>query len=215
MRTLFATRPSPAMVVACLALLVALSGTGIAAVSALAPNSVGTAQLKSSAVTNPKLASGAVTSAKVRNSSLRRVDFAAEPAAGRQAGATRAQPVHRDRRAIRGVIGAIAVRTASTVVPGGVAHNAQWNTRAVQKTCDPGEKAIAGGRSWSDDVDDRELPTIWLKPVLDASNNVVGCSAKGGNDSGNSSTFTVHALCYKREPPAVALRSRHRAGTRP
>ena len=42
MRTLLAQRPSPAMVVACLALLVALSGTGIAAVSALAPNSVGT-----------------------------------------------------------------------------------------------------------------------------------------------------------------------------
>lgn len=37
-------RPSPAMVVACLALLVALSGTSIAAVSALPPNSVGTVQ---------------------------------------------------------------------------------------------------------------------------------------------------------------------------
>ena len=196
MRTLFARRPSPAMVVACLALLVALSGTGIAAVSALAPNSVGTAQLKSSAVTNPKLASGAVTSAKVRNSSLRRVDFAPNQLpAGKQGppGPTGAQGPKGD----PGVIGAIAVRTASTVVPGGVAANAQWNTRAVQKTCDPGEKAISAGASWSDDVDDLELPLIWLKPVLDASNNVVGFSAKGGNDSGNSSTLTVHVFCYK------------------
>ena len=45
-------RPSPAMVVACLALLVALSGTGIAAATQVARNSVGTPQLKDSAVTN-------------------------------------------------------------------------------------------------------------------------------------------------------------------
>ena len=61
----------------------------------------------------------------------------------------------------------------------------------------PGEQAISAGTSWSDDVDDRELPTVWLKPVLDASNNVVGLNAKGGNDSGNNSTFTVQSLCYK------------------
>ncbi len=38
-------RPSPAMIVACLALMIALSGTGYA-VTALPRNSVGTAQLK-------------------------------------------------------------------------------------------------------------------------------------------------------------------------
>jgi hypothetical protein len=58
-------RPSPTMVVACLALLLALGGTGVAATVALAPNSVGTAQLKSNAV----------VSAKVKNGSLLRVDF--------------------------------------------------------------------------------------------------------------------------------------------
>lgn len=58
-------RPSPAMVVACLALLVALGGTGVAATVALAPNSVGTAQLKNNAV----------VSTKVKNGSLLRVDF--------------------------------------------------------------------------------------------------------------------------------------------
>ena len=65
------------MVVACIALLVALSGTGLAAVAALPINSVGTAQLKRNAVTNPKLAANAVTGVKVRNGSLRRTDFAA------------------------------------------------------------------------------------------------------------------------------------------
>ena len=42
----------------------------------LARNSVGTAQLKNSAVTTPKIATGAVTSSKVRDHSLLRVDFA-------------------------------------------------------------------------------------------------------------------------------------------
>ena len=62
-------RPSPAMVVACTALAVALGGTGYAALK-LPRNSVGTKQLKNSAVTNRKLARGAVTGAKVARNSL-------------------------------------------------------------------------------------------------------------------------------------------------
>ena len=69
-------RPSPAMVVACAALLVALSGTGMAAATQLARNSVGTPQLKDSAVTNAKIKNNAVNSAKVAARSLLRSDFA-------------------------------------------------------------------------------------------------------------------------------------------
>ena len=58
--------PSPALVVACLALAVALSGGAYAVSTALPRNSVGTAQLKANAV----------NSAKVQNRSLRAVDFA-------------------------------------------------------------------------------------------------------------------------------------------
>jgi hypothetical protein len=60
-------RPSPALVIACIALGVALGGTGIAATVALAPNSVGTTQLKTDAV----------VSAKVKNGSLLKADFKA------------------------------------------------------------------------------------------------------------------------------------------
>jgi hypothetical protein len=60
-------KASPALVVACIALLVSLTGTSVAAVSQLAKNSVGTPQLKTNAV----------TSAKVKNGSLLRVDFKA------------------------------------------------------------------------------------------------------------------------------------------
>jgi hypothetical protein len=65
------------MVVACIALLVSLTGTSVAAVSQLARNSVGTPQLKNGAVSTAKLKRNAVTSAKVLNGSLLRADFKA------------------------------------------------------------------------------------------------------------------------------------------
>jgi hypothetical protein len=73
MSRIFAKRPSPAMIVACIALIVALGGTAWA----VAANSVGTTQLKDGAVTKPKLASGAVGTNKVIDGSLLKQDFKA------------------------------------------------------------------------------------------------------------------------------------------
>lgn len=77
-------KPSPAMFVALMALIVALGGTSYAATK-LARNSVGTKQIKKNAVmtpkikakavTNAKLGGGAVTSAKVKDRSLVARDF--------------------------------------------------------------------------------------------------------------------------------------------
>ena len=67
---------SPAMIVACVALVVALGGVSYAA-GVLPKNSVATAQLKKKAVTGKKIAANAVTSGKVKNGSLLGVDFAA------------------------------------------------------------------------------------------------------------------------------------------
>src|SRR6185437_15154567 len=58
--------PSPALVVACLALAISLSGAAYAVSTALPRNSVGTVQLRNNAV----------NSAKVRNATLRAADFA-------------------------------------------------------------------------------------------------------------------------------------------
>jgi hypothetical protein len=191
-------RPSPAMVVACVALLVALSGTGMAAATQLARNSVGTPQLKDSAVSNPKIKNNAVNSAKVAARSLLRSDFApgqlpAGPVgpqgpAGPQGAAGPAGPT--------GVIGAITVRTASKLVDGGTAENGAYNSERVTASCQGNERAISAGTSWSDDALGRELMTGELEPQLNAQNQVVGFLGVGLNDSGNGSTFTVHVLCY-------------------
>ncbi len=70
MRKRIRRRPSPAMVVACLALLVALGGTSVAAVSQVAKNSVGAAQLKSNAVTNPKVANNAIKAPELASNAV-------------------------------------------------------------------------------------------------------------------------------------------------
>jgi hypothetical protein len=70
-------RPSPALVVACIALLVALGGTGYATVLNVPRNSVGPLHLKRNAVTSSRIAPNAVQTAHVRNGSLLAEDFGA------------------------------------------------------------------------------------------------------------------------------------------
>jgi hypothetical protein len=89
------TRPSPAMIVALIALFAALSGTAFAA---LGKNSVGTRQLKAKAVTAGKIANNAVTSAKVAKNSLTGADInvgalGTIPSAGHAASAGNADTV--------------------------------------------------------------------------------------------------------------------------
>ncbi len=65
-------RVSPATVIACIALLVSLTGTSVAAVSQLARNSVGTPQLKNNAVTSPKVKNGTLVRADFKSGTLLR-----------------------------------------------------------------------------------------------------------------------------------------------
>ena len=198
MKKLLGRRPSPAMVVACLALTVALGGTSVAAVSQLVPrNSVGPRQIQFGAVTGPKIRNNAVTSVKVANRSLLRADFApgqlpAGPT-GPQGPAGPAGPAGAAGPA--GVIGAITVRTSSVAVVDGAVDNT-FNTARVQRNCEGNERAISAGTSWGDDGSDLKLVTQELEPAFNATNQVVGFIAVGGNDTGESSTFTVHVLCF-------------------
>ena len=70
-------RPSPALVVACTALLVALGGTSYATVLNVPRNSVGTPELKRNAVKSSKIAPNAVQTAHVLKGTLLSEDFRA------------------------------------------------------------------------------------------------------------------------------------------
>jgi hypothetical protein len=67
--------PSPAMIVAIVALIIAMGGTSYAAVI-LPANSVGTAQLKKNAVTGAKVKNGSLTGADIKASTLGKVPSA-------------------------------------------------------------------------------------------------------------------------------------------
>ena len=68
-------RPSPALVISCIALTVALGGTSYATVLQVPKNSVGPAQLKSAAVTNKKIANNAVRGIKIADGSVTGADI--------------------------------------------------------------------------------------------------------------------------------------------
>lgn len=74
MKRLRPRRPSPALVIALLALFIALGGTGYAALH-LPRNSVGGSQIKKNAITTSKIKNNAVTGAKVKNHSLTGADI--------------------------------------------------------------------------------------------------------------------------------------------
>jgi hypothetical protein len=181
--------PSPAMMIACIALFVALAGSSTAVVNALQRNSVGTLQIRNGAVKTPDLANGAVTSLKVRNGSLQAVDFAAGQLPKGEKG-------EKGDKGDPGAIGAITVRTQEVSVPGGVNQNGAYDTVAVEQKCAADEKAISAGTGWSTDADDQELWTSYIRPLMDGT-NVVGFRARGGNDTATARTFTLYVLCYK------------------
>ena len=116
-------RPSPALVIACVALGVALGGTGYATVLNVPKNSVGTPQLKNSAV----------ISAKVKNRSLLRADFApGQLPAGPAGAAGPAGPA--------GPAGLSAVERVDTTT---VTNSA--SPKSAQMACPTGKRLVGGG----------------------------------------------------------------------
>jgi hypothetical protein len=211
------------MGVALVALFVALTGTSIAAVSALPKNSVGsrelkngavgTKELKGRAVTAGKIAPGAVTGGLVRNGSLRAVDFGhGQLPVGTIGPVGPAGPIgpagppgpkgdKGDRgpkgdRGAPGSLGSISVPTQSIVVSD-AAPAGTWSSNAVRQHCRRGERAISAGTSWGSAGAGDMLATVELKPILDRRGAVVGFDARGSNATGSARTFTLHVLCYR------------------
>jgi hypothetical protein len=175
MSRLLGHRPSPAMVVAMLALFIALAGTSYAAIK-LPANSVGSKQIKANAV----------VSSKIKDGSLTRKDFAASQLpAGAQglqglpgaAGAPGAQGV-------QGPEGPPAV-TAIDVVNSGAPL-----APAASVSCPPGEIATGGGGISA-------TGTLRAsEPTLDGNGFPVGWHAAAvGTDGTTPTPVTAWAVC--------------------
>ena len=180
MRLIPLRRPSPAMVVACIALTVSLAGTSYATVSLVPRDAVGTVQLKDNAV----------TSKKIRDFSLRQWDFKRGQLppgpAGPQGPAGPPGPA--------GGFASLILHESSVAVPANAAGNGLYATRAISVRCLAGERAIAGGTHWSMDRDDTELITVYSRPIME-NRQAVGWRARGGSDLNATATFTVQVLC--------------------
>jgi hypothetical protein len=169
-------RLSPAMVVACIALVISLGGTGYAAIK-LPMNSVGTAQLKVNSV----------TSNKIRDFSLRSWDFKKGQLPRGPAGPP----------GPTGTIAPLSPREASVTVPANAPGNGLYASRAVQVKCQSGETAVAGGTSWSSDVNSEEMSTVYSRPLIQ-NGQPVGWRARGATDLNTDRVFNVEVLCMKK-----------------
>ena len=214
-------RPSPAMGVALVALFIALTGTSIAAVTALPANSVGARELRNGsvgpkelrgrAVTAGKLAAGAVTSGVVRNGSLTMADFdrrqlptgtvgpvgPAGPIGPQGPAGPQGTPGPPGPRGEPGrLLGSFRTATESIVVNDA---SATGTTSAdVGQMCARGERAISAGTSWSTAGPSDVLYTVELRPLADRRGTVIGYQASGANGTGGPRTFTLYVLCYRR-----------------
>ena len=178
MRGISLRRPSPAMIVACMALAVALGGTSYATGLQVPRSSVGTAQLKTGAVTTKKLASNAVTAAKVRNGSLLKADFGPGQL---PAGPTGAQ----------GPAGPAGSPGLSAVerVEASSANNST-TPKVVQITCPAGKRLIGGGARVNGGS-----PKVALWASFPDNDNIYRANASEIDAFIPSWSLTVYAIC--------------------
>ncbi len=175
MRGISLRRPSPAMVIACVALAVALGGTSYATVLQVPRSSVGTIQLKTGAVTTKKLASNAVTAAKVRNGSLLKADFGP--------GQLPAGPIGPQGPA--GAPGLSAVERVETSSP-----NNSTSPKVVQIACPAGKRLMGGGARVNGGS-----PKVALWASFPDNDNIYRANASETDAFIPAWSLTVYAIC--------------------
>lgn len=171
-------RPSPALVISCVALTVALGGTSYATVLQVPKNSVGTAQLKSSAVTTKKLASSAVTTAKVLNGSLVAADF--------KSGSLPAGPTGPVGPA--GPAGAPGVSGMERVEATSPSNST--STRTMTVACPTGKRLLGGGVRLNP-----LLSQLAVQQSFPDNDNIYRASVRETTATGANWSITVFAVC--------------------
>lgn len=161
MKRVLQSRPSPAMVVAFIALLLAL-GSGAYAQLRIPSNSVGTAQLKRNAVRNSDIFRGAVSTSKLRRGAVTNSKLAANAVTGDKVRDGSLTGADLDLSTLGTVPRAETANTATTansVAPNGV------NTAAIQNDAVTGAKiandAVTSPKIAADAVGARELKGVY------------------------------------------------------
>jgi len=183
-RTLRLRRPSPAMVVAFIALGLALGGTSYAVVKP-GKNSVGTRQLRNNAVTAAKLRAGAVDSTKVRDDSLTGQDInestlGAVPSAVQAAGA--------DRAVVTDSLAQVVYRTTTATIGPAPGNGTSSESDLTEARCPEGHRVIGGGIQLLED----SMSQVDGYP----SGGGTGWTGRAANDDVTAPhSFTVYAIC--------------------
>jgi hypothetical protein len=171
-------RPPAALVVACLALFVALAGTGYATVVNVPRNSVGTLNLKRNAVTARKLAPNAVRTGHVLDGSLLLADFKA----GQIPQGPKGDKGEKGDTGTPGLSGIQIVTAQKAVV------NASSNVQTVN--CPAGKRVLGGGAT-TNSISASGGPFVYASIPSGAGSWFAAMAASPAT----SWTMTVYAVC--------------------
>lgn len=169
MRSLRHLRPSPALVVSCVALFVALSGTALA----LEANSVGSKQIRDDAVKRDEIGQDAVGYFEIQENSVGSRQLTNEVI-----GSYLLQEVHVE-------------PGESTAIFDGDGGNADWSGDTAAASCRGAEQILSGYGEWTDASggDDTAIAEQVLNPATD---NVV---IRGIQNTGATKHLRAVAVC--------------------
>ena len=183
MKSRFSRRPSPALIVASLALFIALGGTTYALT--IPRNAVGTSQIRAFGVRNADLGTRAVSSSKLGNNSVlstKILDGQVQPQ-DLGTGVVRASK-----------LGPLTVRFSTrTFGAPQTGNNGRPVSRALEVRCGPGEIAIGGGLD-SNAGDDDNAGVVYTRAVI-VNGISIGVRGKGFVDENKNRQFKVYAYC--------------------
>jgi hypothetical protein len=140
---------------------------------------------------NPFIAPGAVTSDHILNGTVNADDIQGAAVKDDELAPNAVGPSE---------FAPLAVRTDSlSVPPSATPGDGEYDTRLVQRACEPGEQAIAGGAFWDPEggpagVDGLELPII-SSGFLTSGSTAIGYFARAGNDTSQARLLRVQVLC--------------------
>lgn len=183
-------RPSPSMIVALVALMIALGGTSYAVVR-LPAHSVGTKELKSQAVARGNIKNGAVDGSKVAGGSLTGANINLATL-GKVPSAVGAD--HSDHATAAARLDMVFYKTATGKIPAPTTVDPTTKTPITTfatglASCDPGQVVVGGGVKL--DSSDKAAAVVDSFP-----SGGVGWTAHLSNDDLNiEHTFMVYAIC--------------------